>query len=250
MQTPRPALVVSIHDVSPLTLARVAQIAGDLAKAGVSRISLLVIPEHHGKGASVANREFRDWITARQARGDEIVIHGYFHLRPSGGSWLGRLTTECYTAGEGEFYDLPEAEATARLARARADFAQAGWKFSGFIAPAWLLGAGAESAARRAGFVYTTRIGSVKDLAAGREYHSQSLVWSARSRWRRALSLGWNALLARRLAGKDLVRVGVHPVDWDFPLIRSQILRLIRAALASREPMTYEGWLALRRGDS
>ncbi len=113
----------------------------------------------------------------------------------------------------------------------------------GFIAPAWLLGTDAETAVREAGFQYTTRLQTFKDLANGREDRSQSLVWSVRAAWRRVISLGWNAYLLKRLGENPLVRIGLHPPDWSHPAIRHQVLRIVRATLAAREPITYEGWL-------
>jgi hypothetical protein len=44
-----------------------------------------------------------------------------------------------------------------------------------------------------------------------------------------------------------LLRVGLHPADWNHGIVRRQALRLIRAALAGREAMTYEDWLARLR---
>jgi hypothetical protein len=61
------------------------------------------------------------------------------------------------------------------------------------------------------------------------------------------LSLLWNALLARKLQGAPLMRIGLHPPDWKHGRIRRQALGLIRAALAGREAMTYEDWLARLR---
>lgn len=138
----------------------------------------------------------------------------------------------------------PEAEASVRLERGLGEFRQAGLAPKGFIAPAWLLGPEAERAVKKAGLAYTTRLKTFKDLDSGRENHSQSLVWSVRAAWRRLASLGWNAFLARRLQGNPLLRIGLHPPDWDHPAIRRQILQLIAAALAGREVMTYEDWLS------
>ena len=125
------------------------------------------------------------------------------------------FVTEYYTAGEGEFYDLSEGEATLRLERAKREFCAVGLAPRGFIAPAWLLGREAERAVRKAGFEYTTRLRCFKDLATGRETASQSLVWSVRSGWRRILSIWWNAWLARKLFRAPLLRIGLHPVDWQ-----------------------------------
>lgn len=248
MQTPRRALVVSVHDVSPLTRDVVVRMLDDLSAAGVERMPLLVIPNHHKKAPIGEDAVFSEWLKTAAQR-HEIVLHGYFHSRPGDGAegWWKSAITEHYTAGEGEFYDLPEGEALSRLQRGKRDLAATGLFPKGFIAPAWLLGSEAEAAVKSAGFDYTTRLRSFKDLVSGRETFSQSLAWSVRAGWRRVLSLCWNALLARRLRGAPLLRIGVHPPDWQHGRIRRQALGLIRAALAGRDAMTYEDWLAQLR---
>jgi predicted deacetylase len=216
----------------------------DLLEARLDRISLLVIPNHHKLAPISEDATFCEWLRTAAHR-HEVVLHGYFHMRPqSAAGWWSTIVTEHYTASEGEFYDLPEKEASSLLEKAKREFAAAGFVPRGFIAPAWLLGAEAEVAVKRAGFEYTTRLRNFKDLVTARETASQSLVWSVRSGWRRVLSLGWNALLARRLWKAPLLRVGLHPADWDHSAIRRQALGLIRAALAGHEAMTYEDWLA------
>lgn len=248
MQTPRPALVVSIHDVSPLTQKVTDEILRDLKEVGVERTSLLVIPDHHHKAMIGEDSGFCEWLRGLQRDGHEVVLHGYYHKRPKkeGGGWWQRLVTEHYTAGEGEFFDLTENQARVRLEKARQEFAAEGFHPTGFIAPAWLLGQDAETAVRKAGFVYTTRLQNFKDLSSGREDPSQSLVWSVRSGWRRAVSLRWNAFLARKLAGNPLLRVGLHPPDWTYPAIKRQILGLIGDARKDRCVETYQGWYQAR----
>jgi uncharacterized protein len=249
MQTPRRALVVSIHDVSPLTCRLVFAMVGDVAAAGVDQVALLVIPDHHSKAPLRENPEFCDWLR-RSAQMHEVVLHGYFHSRPrSAGGWWDTFVTEHYTAREGEFYDLSESEAARRLERGKHEFAQLGLVARGFIAPAWLLGREAERAVRTVGFEYTTRLRSFKDLVTGRETLSHSLVWSVRSAWRRIASLCWNRLLANKLVRAPLLRIGLHPVDWQHDAVRRQALQLVRSALAAREAITYEGWLARLRSE-
>lgn len=243
MQTPRPSLIVSIHDVSPLTRVRVEDMLVALKEVGVERTSLLVIPDHHHKAAMAEDPDFCAWLREKQVQGHEIVLHGYYHRRPQGGAnWWQKLITEHYTAGEGEFFDLTENQAKARLEKAKVEFAEAGFHPIGFIAPAWLLGADAEEAVRKAGFLYTTRLQNFKDLRSGREDAGQSLVWSVRAAWRRTVSLWWNAHLAGRLKNNPLFRVGLHPPDWDHPAISRQILELIAGARKEREVATYADW--------
>jgi predicted deacetylase len=242
-------LVVSIHDVSPRTREVTEAMLADLRNWGVKHTSLLVIPDHHHKGHILEDADFCQWLAAGVESGHEAVLHGYYHLRArrqADGTW-NRLVTESYTAGEGEFFDLDEAEAYERVTRGREEFRRIGLDPSGFIAPAWLLGDEATKAVTRAGFQYTTRLGRVEDLVRSEGYTSQSLVYSVRAAWRRVVSLGWNSFLLRRLGDRPLIRVGLHPPDWKYPAIREHARKCIARALASREAITYEDWLGRQR---
>ncbi|HEU4639621.1 MAG TPA: DUF2334 domain-containing protein, partial [Candidatus Binatia bacterium] len=75
MQTPPPALVVSIHDVSPLTRRRVLGMLADVTAVGVDCVALLVIPNHHSKAPLRENPEFCDWLRSSAER-HEVVLHG------------------------------------------------------------------------------------------------------------------------------------------------------------------------------
>ncbi len=239
------AIIVSLHDVSPLTWARSREIVADLAELGIKEVSLLVIPNHHARAPMTESPAFQDWLRVQNAAGHEIVAHGYFHQRSKKageGPWE-KFITGCYTAGEGEFFDLTQPEADELLKRGRGDFRMCGLTPRGFIAPAWLLGNAALESVREAGFGYTTYLNRIHPLNGGPEVHSQSLVWSVRAAWRRVMSLGWNRLLAGRLKSNNVLRVGIHPPDWDHPAIRRQITQLIRSALAGRTALTYERWL-------
>lgn len=244
------ALVVSLHDVSPRTREACAGIVAELAGLGVPRVSLLVIPDHHGRGAVAADAGCAAWLAQLERDGHEIVTHGYYHerARRPGESAMQKLTTRIYTADEGEFYDLDRASARELAARGHAELEAAGLHPRGFIAPAWLLGAEAAEGVRGAGSEYTTTLGTVRALTGGpnssRVWRSQSLVWSVRSGWRRVVSRGWNALLFAQLRGNPLLRVSIHPVDREHPAVWAQICTLLQRALGERTPMTYHAWIA------
>ncbi len=179
-------------------------------------------------------------------------MHGYFHRRARGTAESARTRwlTQVYTADEGEFFDLSESAAAQLLARAQADFSRLALPAPpvGFIAPAWLLGTAAGRAVRAAGFRYTTRLGSVEEFLPNdglRVTRSQSLVWSCRNRWRRQVSLLWNAALARRLRANPLLRVGLHPPDFRHAAIWQQVRALIREGLRNgRKAATYAEFVA------
>jgi predicted deacetylase len=245
------SLIVSVHDVAPSTQPIADKIISELAHRGARTCSLLVIPDYHHQGASMKNRQFVSWLRGLEAQGYEIVIHGYFHERQRRRSEsLGdRFVTRVYTQGEGEFYDLRYEEAFRRIQSARDDFRAAGLHPRGFIAPAWLLSAEAQQAACDAEMEYTTRLRTIRDLRSGENFRARSLVYSVRNRWRRASSLVWNEALARLLKSKSLLRLSVHPQDYEYPAIWRQIVDLLRRMDDSRTATTYQDWIAERRLD-
>ncbi len=243
------ALVVSLHDVSPLTRDVFTGMLKDLAKIGVTKTSLLVIPNHHRRGHMLDDASFCRWLEGLAKAGHEVVVHGYYHQRAPRGDETAkqRWMTNVYTMGEGEFYNLSYDEAASLLSQAKADFAKLDVPPPvGFVAPAWLLGSAALSAVERANFAYTTYLTGMYSIS-WKAYdsrqnflHSQSLVYSCRNAWRRACSLVWNASLRRRLRTNRLLRLGLHPPDIRHASIWRQIRRFVREETPNRRAMTYE----------
>jgi predicted deacetylase len=235
------SLVVSLHDVSPLTQIWCEEILVQLRQLGIGQTSLLVIPNHHQRAPITENSGFQSWLTRMIEAGHEPVLHGYFHQRKKQitDSLRAKWTTEIYTAGEGEFFDLSAEEASIRAQRGLEDLAFLPQKVVGFIAPAWLLGPNAEIAIRKLGFLYTTRLGRVQTFDRSVDIRSQSLVWSTRAPWRAMTSLFWNRCLAFGLARSPLIRIGIHPSDLQNSAVWEQVRRLAAAARPSRNSMTY-----------
>ncbi len=247
-----PSLVVSLHDVSPLTRPVFEPMLAELASLGVERCSLLVIPDHHRRGHMLADAGFCRWLETLARQGHEIVAHGYYHQRAArpAETWRQRVMTSVYTQGEGEFYDLSKEEAAGLLARAKADFEKLDAPApEGFIAPAWLLSDPAREAVREAGFRYTTFLTGVENFAAdgGGFIPARSLVYSPRNRWRRICSLAWNAGLARWLDGAPLTRLGLHPPDYQHAALWQQVRRIARDAAKARRVETYGSFIADRQ---
>ena len=248
-ENPRRSFVVSLHDVAPCTRETSDKIIAALKDAGVRTASLLVVPNYHGRGRAIEDAAFVSWLRDLEARGYEIVIHGYFHQRPRRADERMRekFITRFYTRDEGEFFDLDYKEALSRISKARDEFKAARLPAFGFVAPAWLLNAEGERAARDAGMQYTTRIGSVLDLVTGDREGTRSLVYSTQSGWRRTVSLGWNAALARGLELRELARLSIHPPDFEAPQIWGQILQLLERFVRTRNATTYRDWIGVRR---
>jgi predicted deacetylase len=240
------SLIVSLHDVSPHTWEASRWILERLTGLGAKPLTLLLIPNHHHKGHFLEHPAFLEWLREKQSAGHELVLHGYHHLRPQRAEekpW-NRLVTRCYTAWEGEFFDLAPDTARALVSRGLAEMGQAELNSTGFIAPAWLLHPDIESVLAMLGLRYTVRINSVHELQGQRLIRPvRTLCWSTRSRWRRECSLQWNALLSAVQSPEAALRVAVHPPDAMHPTVWTQVEELITRNLRHRQPVTYTQWL-------
>jgi predicted deacetylase len=119
------------------------------------------------------------------------------------------------------------------------------WPLHGFVAPAWLMSDGTWDAVTRMSFAYTCTLREVYDLRNRQTVHSHSLVYSARSGWRRALSRPVNRMVAKSIAANPLVRLELHPWDADYPAMRQSWQHLLGRFLEQRPAMTMVD--ALRR---
>lgn len=232
--------MVSLHDVHPGSSAAIRAQVEALDAIGVSRFSLLVVPDFHGDGRIGSDPGLCDWLRERVSLGDEVVLHGYHHLRVGAEeSWRTVFWTRFYTRNEAEFLDLSRAAARALLRRGRETLAEAGLAARGFIAPGWLMGREALAAVFDEGFEYTNTVSALM-MAGGRVEASRSWCWSSRAAWRRSASLGWNGAIAGAVSRQRVARLSLHPNDLYFPRVREQILRLAGRALESgRRPSTY-----------
>ena len=248
-QLSKGSLVVSVHDIAPSTRTTAEKIVSELSRRGVTTCSLLVVPNYHHAGSIADDRELGIWLRELEGRGHEVVIHGYFHDRPRRPNETTRekFMTRFYTDDEGEFYDLSYDEALRRIACARDEFASLGLAPRGFIAPAWLLSLEGERAAKAAGMEYTSRLGSVRDLVRGRNFAARSIVYSVRNQWRRSASLAWNAALFMATKQQPLLRLSIHPSDYEHGEIWNQILRFLDEMLSGRCATTYASWIDEQR---
>lgn len=243
-----PALCVSLHDVSPATWPACARLLSmiDALGSGSVPVTLLVVPDYHRRGRIDHDPAFLRTIERRLAKGDEVALHGYYHLddqtRPRGATdWLRRCV---YTAGEGEFDALDAEEAGARLEQGLALMRRLAWPVHGFVAPAWLLGAGTRTALCRLPFAYTTTLRAIHRLPDWRMTPSPGLVYSVRGPLRRAVSRGWNTWLFAQLRQREApLRLELHPADARHEAVVGHWWSLIERALPHRHPMTKHRWL-------
>jgi hypothetical protein len=196
----------------------------------VGPVALLVVPNYHGLGRIDRDEKFCDYLRDRQRRGDEIVLHGYWHRdhEPPARSPLDWVERSAYTDREGEFSRLGACAARARILRGLAVLRAAGWRPAGFVAPAWMMSMGTRDALEGLPLQYCATRDAVVTIRDERRIHAPSLVMSTRSAWRRSVSTWWNRLVIGQHLDAPVLRAALHPTDIRHPEIRALWTTLLR----------------------
>jgi predicted deacetylase len=229
-------LCIVLHDVAPATQAECEAVLARLAAIGRFPVTLLAVPRYHGEGRSAP---FENWLRERAAMGDEVALHGFTHhdaLPPRG--LIDRLRRRWYTRGEGEFAALSPLQAQARIRAGLAWLNELDIRPDGFVAPAWLIGAGTWQALGSQRFGYTCTLRRLVLLPEARSLQCQGQVFSTSAAWRRALSLLWNPALAWWQRRQPVVRIELHPPDVRYPAVRACWEQLVREQSRGRQPQT------------
>jgi predicted deacetylase len=233
-------LCIAIHDVAPPTWSRCEVLFDLLGTLGAPPTTLLVVPDYHRCGGVESDPAFVQAIDARVTRGDEIALHGYYHLDdgPAPHSAFEWLQRRVLTASEGEFAALTECEAELRIGAGLRMFDRLKWHVAGFVAPAWLLGAGARAALARTPIRYTSTHTHLETTADGRRIAAPVISASARSAWRCRTSRHWLRVARAMTRNTPLLRIALHPADIDDPDLLAAWRDLLDALLADRVALT------------
>jgi predicted deacetylase len=236
---------VSIHDVAPATWPECEALLALLAPFGV-HTTLLVTPHYRGGVRLDAAREVATALRERTRGGDEVVLHGYYHRDDgppprSARDWAMR---RLWTDREGEFAALDASDAARRLSRGAAILRRVGLEPAGFVAPAWLLGRGAQAALRASALRYTCTRDLLLALPGFEPVRAPSLVYSTRAAWRRVLSRHWNRHRLDALELEPRVRVALHPAEARYPRVLAEWRVLLERLAAERRGVLETSWLA------
>jgi len=234
-----------LHDVAPETWPDYRAFVEAVDAMGRVPICWLVVPDFHRRNRLDRHADFRRLLDVRLARGDELILHGYYHAdeapRPrTPRDWfMRRVFTH-----EGEFYPLDQQESAQRIEQGIRLFERNQWPLHGFVAPAWLLGPGARRALAQTDLTYTSDPGHFFLLPDYTAIDAPGLVWSARSAWRRGMSRLVSEKMLARHREAPVLRLGLHPVDMRHEFSRRYWLDLLVRLLADgREPVTKIDWL-------
>lgn len=226
-------LICSIHDVGPMFASQTEWLRELLYDCtGSMRMALLVVPDHWRRAPIASDRGFVAKLRAWSDEGCEIILHGWCHKDESQhqGRWAA-FKARHFTAGEGEFLGLTRDEAAHRMREGRALLEDiTGRRIGGFIAPAWLYGAGAVKALRDLEFDFAEdhmrvwRPHDNHDVARG-----PVISWASRSRARTFSSMAFASLARTALRYQQVVRIALHPGDTTKPELLESIGQTIAA---------------------
>ena len=211
-------IAVAIHDVEPATFERCALIRDWLDDHGIDRATLLVIPAPDLHPFFQRRPDLAAWLLDCRDRGDAIAQHGFQHRRAAPAGPLQRRGAE--------FAHLDADATQASLDAGRRMLTLAGFAPRGFVAPAY-----AYTPALRRQLAGEFDWWATLLRLVGREHASLAPAISLR---RSSLGLRAGALAAGRL-----LRLDLHPVDFDRPRL-VLALESVLAGASRRTPVTYD----------
>jgi predicted deacetylase len=241
-------LVASIHDVAPATFDEVQRLRDLLAAWGVDRVTLLAVPEYHHRQRLDDAPEMGRWLRACVAAGDEVCLHGYYHVaeaRPR--KLVDRLRARLFTDGEGELLGLESHELRRRLILGQAMLETVlGAPVRGFVAPAWLEPSGFADVLLSLGFVWHESRYTVERLHPRKRVCAPLMAFATRTRAREAASLTWVTGVGAwaALVPRSRIRLALHPRDLESSAVMACAATMARRLRRGGCLTTYE---SLRR---
>ena len=242
---------VALHDVAPFHLDRVRRAEALMARAGVEKATFLLVPDFHHRGDSAKDERFVKWCRGPHPFEIEWALHGLHHLEenaPEGGSMRERFDRAWMTGGEGEFLAATVEEADAKLKSGKETFrAVFGRDPSHFVPPAWLWREGLPKALAANGLRSFEAHRGI--CAVGPEGDAVWLVapvisWATRTLSRRLGSLVVCPALAALWRDVPLLRVALHPHDFDWSATAASVEKLLEKQLRLRAQTFVEEALA------
>jgi uncharacterized protein len=251
-------LVISLHDATPFHFERLRKAEAVFRESGVAKITYLLVPEYHGGHASAASPEFIAWCRAPRDFRVDWHLHGYHHLEAltsaagaparhgnapatsaaasGAGAAADAFKRKFLTAGEGEFLALDADAQRAKLAAGREVFRRClDSDPEGFVAPAWLFNAALHPVLKEMGFRFTEDHRRIYDVRSGARLDSPVITWATRTLLRKYGSLVVCPALARLWASEPVLRVAMHPFDFDHASTVASIRGVLRRVMRDRE---------------
>ncbi len=240
----RPRLLVSLHDVSPVTVDACRDAVDLLAGAGLptSALTVLVVPLHDDRVALDDDPDTLAFVRDLAEGGATLVAHGLTHRMTRSPRTPARwLAARFFARGEGELAGTDAADTARRLDAADAIFARAGLAdhVYGFVPPAWLLSPAAAAVVAERGLPFHE---CFSGIARGNSLLARRLIgWGSLTEVDARATAAW-AWLQRHRPPAD-TRLAVHPPDVRRATTRRSLEATLAALLRTHEPVSYRTYL-------
>jgi len=225
-------VLISVHDVMPDMLDRVAGILAALEAAGAGTASLLVVPGVGWTGETL------DRLHGLLARGHTLAGHGWQHKCVRIRGLKHRLHSALVSRDVAEHLCLDGAGIEALIRRCGEWFPRHGLpRPDTYVPPAWAMGSIARRRLHGLGFRYFETLTGLYDAGTGRFRTLPLAGFEADTRFRALVLRGLNrTALALAAPGRPL-RLAIHPHDPELLLARD-LERLIATAAGGSRPLT------------
>ncbi len=214
----RPALF-SIHDVMPSTLDATERIAGQLADAGIERVTLLVVPDTGWEPATLARlRQLRE-------RGAALAGHGWRHRIAGIRNLRHRLHSLLISRDVAEHLALDRQGCVALMRDCHAWFEANDLPApSLYVPPAWAMGSVREADLDALPYRQFETLSGIYDSASGRWSRTPMIGFEADTPLRALACRAWNRF--NLAVGGGPVRFSIHPSDPEL-LLGGDLRRLL-----------------------
>ncbi len=216
---------VSIHDVMPQTLPRVAELLALLGHHQIPAIRLLVVPGKNWSADQI--KRLHNW----QAAGHTLAAHGWHHRASHIRGLRHRLHSVLISRDVAEHLALSGKDIQALMIRSAHWFEYNGLERPQvYVPPAWALGSISTAQLKATGYRHVEVTAGEIDIASGRMTMQPLVGFEADTRLR-ALSLqAWNLsqIKLAKLSGTTL-RIAIHPQDLQLRLGHS-LRRIVQCA--------------------
>ena len=202
-------------------------------------MTCLWVPDFHRQGAAKSHAEFVRFCQESHGIEVEWALHGYYHLDVStiavSNTLRDQLRRKYMTGSEGEFLSIPLQEQRLRVQQGIDEF-QAVFqvKPTGFVAPAWLYQPEFPNVLAQAGIRWTENHQGIVDLAHCKFLRTPVITWATRKWYLKYGSLLVCPALYARNRATPLVRIAMHPHDFDHAVTVKSIEALVRKAAQER----------------
>ena len=241
------ALLVSLHDVSPLTLAACEQAVGLLKEAmfPLESLTVLVIPFHEGQLKIGEHAGTLRFLKQLADLGATLVMHGLTHRMPRHSfNMLGWPMAYGFALGQGEYLFATELEAKTSLAASQTLMAEAGFASAAerFIPPAWLLSDAALIAVKQTDLLFYELLRGI--YWRGRVFSQRLIGWGSLTAIESHLTSAL-ALCTSLRSPRD-TRLVIHPADMFRQQSRKSLVRVLSRMCDKLVPTNYDNYLSAR----